>query len=256
MPSLRFFVSPRKRAIHTWTTKHPITSVIQNGSMILLLVGLGFRWSPMPSTHLRQSWHQVSTEIYRLDCHFSCVLLFLSRIFALLISRRSMLVKCQGANLPFDIQRMCRSRRNLRSCPYMVRASTFFVEYCLDFLCIYYKNSTSCLWDLFAAEASVKRERPFGTPVLRRSSKIRVDRKTLIHRCLLLWTDWVSILKPTDSYRFVWSPASFVAYPQKWEQWPFGAPAWKRVLRERGPLSDFWNAMCKEEINCMVPIQP
>ena len=77
---------------------------------------------------------------------------------------------------------------------------------------------TSCrafffLWDLFAAEASVKRERPFGTPVLRRSSKIRVKRKTLIHRCLLRWTRWVSILKPTDPWRFVWSPASFVAYP-------------------------------------------
>jgi hypothetical protein len=29
--SLRLFVSPRTRAIHTWTTKHPITSEIQNG---------------------------------------------------------------------------------------------------------------------------------------------------------------------------------------------------------------------------------
>ncbi len=53
----------------------------------------------------------------------------------------------------------------------------------------------------FAAEASVKRERPFGTPVLRRSIEIRVKRKNLIHRCLLWWTRQVSTLKPTDPCR-------------------------------------------------------
>ncbi len=54
----------------------------------------------------------------------------------------------------------------------------------------------------YAAEASVKKERPFGTPVLQRSSKTLIKRKTLIHRCLVWWT-LVSILKPTDPRCFV-----------------------------------------------------
>ncbi len=58
MPSLRFFVSPRTRAIHTWITKHLITSEIQNGSMNLVL-GWACRWSPRSSAHLRTCWSQV-----------------------------------------------------------------------------------------------------------------------------------------------------------------------------------------------------
>ncbi len=143
---------------------------------------------------------------------FHAFFLFYFRILALRISRRSMLGECQGANLPFGIQRMCGSRRNLCSCPSMVRASAFWMNIVLKkarFLSFF----VFFLCDLFAAEASVKRERPFGTPVLRTSSKIRVKRKTLIHRWLLWWTRWVSRLKPTDPCRFVWSSASFVAYP-------------------------------------------
>jgi hypothetical protein len=41
MPSLRFCVSPRTRVIHTWTAKHPTTSVVQKGSMIVFLMVLG-----------------------------------------------------------------------------------------------------------------------------------------------------------------------------------------------------------------------
>ncbi len=41
------------------------------------------------------------------------------------------------------------------------------------------------LWEHFSAPESVKIERPFGTFVLQRSSKIRFNRKTLIHKCLL-----------------------------------------------------------------------
>lgn len=113
---------------------------------------------------------------------FHAFFFFHPRIFALLISRRSMLGECQGAFLPFGIQRMCRSRRNLCSCPFMVRESAFLLNISLTlkkrtllFVMFFF------LWDLFAAEASVKRERPFGTPVLRRSSKIQVERKALIH---------------------------------------------------------------------------
>ena len=50
------------------------------------------------------------------------------RIFVFRISRRSMLSECQGANLPFIFQRMCRSRRIVCSCPFMVRASTFLLN--------------------------------------------------------------------------------------------------------------------------------
>ncbi len=64
MPSLRYFGSPRTRAIHTWTTKQRITSVIQKSSTILIIF-LVFRWSPVSSTFLRRAWNQVSTEIYR-----------------------------------------------------------------------------------------------------------------------------------------------------------------------------------------------
>ena len=179
MPSWPFFFLPRKRAIHTWTTKHPIFLAIQNGSMILP-IGWAFRWPPLSSAYLRTSWTQVSTEVYRPDCHFSRVPLLLFRILALLISRRSMLGECQGAILPFGIQRMCRSRRNICSCPFMVRASTFLLISPGLFVQPFTTKITSCrfffLWDLFAAEASVKRERPFGTPVLRRLIKIRVKR--------------------------------------------------------------------------------
>ncbi len=122
-----------------------------------------------------------------------------------------MLDECQGANLPFDVQRMCRSQWNLCSCPYVVRASKFMLNLVWTF-CAFSKKITSCrfsffLWHLFAAGASVKRERTFGTPVLRRSRKIRVKRKTLIHRCLLWWTRRVSALKLTYLRRFIWSRA-------------------------------------------------
>ncbi len=185
---------------------------------MILILKLTFRWSPLLPTYLRTSWTQVSTEIYRPDCHFSCVLLFVFRVLAFLISRRSMLGECQGAIVPFGIQRMCRGRRNVCSCPFMVRASTFLLNAIWTFSAFTKTKSTrhvvfSFLWYLFAAEASVKRERPFGTPALRRSRKIRVKKKTLIHRCLLRWTRSVSILKPTDPCRFVWSFASFVACP-------------------------------------------
>jgi hypothetical protein len=129
------------------------------------------------------------------------------RTLALVISRRSMLGECQGAALPFSIQRMCRSRRIPCSSPYMVYGSTFLLNIVWTFGAFHKKNDVLSrllffLWDLFAAEASVKRERLFGTPVLYRSIKIRVERKTLMYRCLLWWTWWVSILNPTDPCRF------------------------------------------------------
>ncbi len=105
---------------------------------MILILGYAFRWSPLSSTYLRTSLTQVSTEVYHPDCHFHA---FFSLFFAslpFLISRRSMLGECQEAILPFGIQRMCRSRRNRRnlcSCPFMVRDKYIFVEYCLDFLC-------------------------------------------------------------------------------------------------------------------------
>ncbi len=197
---------------------------------MILSLDWAFRWSPRSSMYLRTSW----TQVYWSKRHFSCFVLFLfTRILAFLISRRSMLGECQGAFLPFGVQRLCRSRRKLCSCPFMVRASSFLLNIVWTF-CAFTKKArflsgVFILWDLLAAEASVKRERAFGTPVLRRSRKIRVKRKTLTHRRLLWWTRRVSILKPTDPCRFVWSPASFVAYPQHWEQITFGGPPCQRV---------------------------
>ncbi len=62
------------------------------------------------------------------------------RIFVFRISRRSMLSECQGANLPFIFQRMCRSRRIVCSCPFMVRASTFLLNSIWTF-CAFTKTS-------------------------------------------------------------------------------------------------------------------
>ncbi len=186
------------------------------------MLRLAFRWWPLLSTYLRTSWTQVSSEIYSY-WNIPPWLSFPTRSFicfshpCFLISRRSMLGECQGRSMPFGIQRMCRSRRILCSCPCMVRESTFLLNIVWTFCAFNLKKITSCLflflWDLFAAEASVKRESPFGTPVLRRSSKIRVIRTTLIHKCLLWWTWQVSILKPAGPCRFNWSPASCVACP-------------------------------------------
>jgi hypothetical protein len=62
-----------------------------------------------------------------------------------------MLGECQGANLPFGIQRMCRSRRVLCSCPYVVRDKYIFVESYVwtFFLYALTKKSTSCRFFLF-----------------------------------------------------------------------------------------------------------
>jgi hypothetical protein len=55
-----------------------------------------------------------------------------------------MLGEYQGAILPFGIQRMCRSRRNLCSYPYVVRASTFFLNIVWTF-CAFTEKSTRFL---------------------------------------------------------------------------------------------------------------
>ncbi len=131
----------RKRAIHTWTTKHPITSAIPNGSMILSILFWAFRRSPVSSTYLRRSWTQVFTETYRPDAISNAFLLFVFRILALRIWRRSMLGECQGAIVPFVFQRMCRSRWNLCFCSFMVRASTFLLNL-VWICCAFTKKST------------------------------------------------------------------------------------------------------------------
>ena len=62
-------------------------------------------------------------------------------------------------------------------------------------------------------------------------------------------TDW--------SVLFVWPPVSFLAYPKHWEHFICWGPPCYWVQMERGPLSDFWIAMCKEEmgIKWKVPMQ-
>ncbi len=218
MPSLRFFVSPRKRVIHTWTTKHPITSVIQNGSTILPVLLWDCRWSPILSAYLKTSWKQVSTEIYCPDCHFSCVLLVVFRILALRISQHSMRGECQGAILPFGVQRMCRSRQNLCSCPFMVRASTFSLNIVWN-LCAFTKKSLLVVFffsfcGIFLQPKRVWKEKGhLGR--LCCGDQARCGSKEKIW-----YTDAYrdghdgSVHTQTDWFMsFVWSPTSFLAYP-------------------------------------------
>ncbi len=121
---------------------------------MILILFLALRWSPLSSTYLRTSWTQVSTEIYRRYSHLSCFLLFVFRVLALRISQRSMLGECQGASLPFGIQRMCRSRRNLCSCPYVVRASTFLLNLVWTFCAFIEKNTLLVVFFSFCGAGS------------------------------------------------------------------------------------------------------
>ncbi len=146
---------------------------------MILILGWAFRWSPLSSPYLRTSWTQVFTEICRPDCVFHAFFY----VFAY-SSLSSYVVGCL-ANVK-DLA--CHS--TFKECaevdgtfvPALIWSVQVHFCWILSGLCV-----NLIKWDFFAAGASVKGERPFGMAALRRSSRIRFYRKTLMHRCLLWW---------------------------------------------------------------------
>jgi hypothetical protein len=80
---------------------------------------------------------------------FHAFFIFIFRILALLISQRSMLGEFEGAILPFGIQRMCCSGRNLCSCPYMVCAASTLLLNLVWTFCAYVLKKTRFLCFVF-----------------------------------------------------------------------------------------------------------